>query len=321
MSYKNIKIVFMGTPLFAAENLKALIDEFSVEAVFTQMDKPKGRGNKLTPSEVKTVALENGIKVFEPKKLRDDKDSIKALKEINPDFIIVVAYGQILSKEVLDIPKIACINLHASILPKYRGASPIQSAVLNGDTFSGNTTMLMDEGLDTGDILLQSKVEMTNTITYGQLHDLLMEDGKKLLIKTITELNENKLIKIKQDEKLASYSGKIEKKDERIDFSKSAEEIHNKVRGLNPIPLAYTTLNDSIIKFVETEVLNYEKDLKEDFKNVENGKVLEILKDRFNVKCSEGILSVLKVQPQGKKIMSAKDFLNGKKLNLNDQFI
>lgn len=308
---ENNKIVFMGTPTFAAEILRELIKEFNVEAVFTQTDKPSGRGKKLTFSKVKEVALEENIELLQPLKLRNDEATLTRLKDINPDLIVVVAYGQILSKEVLELPRLGCINLHASILPKYRGASPIQSVILNGESKTGNTVMQMDEGLDTGDIISQSEIEIGKDTTYGELHDMLMDDGKLLLIKTIKELFENNVQKIKQDDSLASYSGKIEKKDEILDFNKNAIELHNQVRALNPHPLAYTYLNGSVLKIVSTEVVP-------NGNNSPYGTVFEIGKDYFLVSTKDSSLKVKSVQPQGKKVMTSKDFLNGKKLKVND---
>lgn len=180
-----MKIVFMGTPEFAVPSLQAIIDNFEVEAVFTQPDKPKGRGKKISMSPVKELALKHNIKVYQPERLKKEPQIIEELRSIKPDFIIVVAYGQILPKEVIDIPKYACINLHASLLPKYRGAAPINWAIIKGEKKSGNTTMLMDVGLDTGDMLLKQEVTITEDMTAGELHDILMKDGAKLLVETI----------------------------------------------------------------------------------------------------------------------------------------
>lgn len=307
---KELKIIFMGTPRFAAESLEALVKEFDVKAVFTQMDKPKGRGKKLAMSEVKEVALKHGIELWQPQRLRNDDAAINRIREINPDLIVVVAYGQILSTEVIDIPRLGCINLHASLLPKYRGASPIQSVIINGEKVTGNTVMQMDEGLDTGDMLKKSELVITENMTYGQLHDLLMEDGKKLLIETIKELNENKIIKIKQNDLEASYSGKIEKKDEVLDFSQSAKEVHDRVRGLSPTPLASTSLDGKILKIAETVLSN------EDCKG-KYGEIIRIEKDSFTVCCNNSAIIVKKVQPQGKKVMSVRDFLNGNKVEIH----
>ena len=308
MTDNKLDIVFMGTPIFAAEILEELIKEFNIISVFTQMDKPKGRGKKLAASEVKEVALKHNLRLFQPKKLRDDIESINYLKESKADLIVVVAYGQILSKEVLDIPKLGCLNLHASLLPKYRGASPIQSVLLNGEEYTGNTVMMMNEGLDTGDMLKSSKIKINDEMNYGELHDLLMEDGKRLLIETIKELNENKIIRVKQNNNEASYSGKIEKKNEEIDFNFTARDIHNKVRAFNPIPLAFTTLNGKIIKIVETEF-----NMNENCKSIP-GEIIKVEKNSLTVCCKNSTLKILKVQPQGKKVMDVRDFLNGNKI-------
>ena len=180
-----MKIVFMGTPDFAVPSLEALIDKFGVEAVFTQPDRPRGRGKKMVFSPVKEIAVKHDIKVFQPEKLKDDIEAVEYLKELKPDFIIVVAFGQILTKEVLDIPKYGCINLHASLLPMYRGAAPLNWVIINGEEKTGNTTMLMDVGLDTGDMLLKDEVEITKNMTSGELHDILMNRGGELLIKQL----------------------------------------------------------------------------------------------------------------------------------------
>ena len=226
-----MNIVFMGTPDFAVPSLKKLIKEFEVKAVFTQPDKPKGRGKKLAMSPVKEVAVENNIPVFQPEKLKNDSEIMQKLKDMKPDFIIVVAYGQILTKEVLDIPKYGCINLHASLLPKYRGAAPINWAIINGEKESGNTTMLMDVGFDTGDMLLKSNVEITENMTAGELHDILMEDGGELLVKTINGLLEGTISREKQGETPTDYAKMLNKDIAKIDWNLSSNNIKNYIRG------------------------------------------------------------------------------------------
>ena len=249
-----MKIVFMGTPEFAVPSLKKIIETYGVESVFTQPDKPKGRGKKMAYSPVKEVALENNIKVFQPVKLKEDTEALEYLKELKPDFIIVVAFGQILTKEVLDIPKYGCINLHASLLPMYRGAAPLNWAVIKGEKKSGNTTMLMDVGLDTGDMLLKDEVEITDNMTAGELHDVLMDRGAALLINTIDGLYNGSIIPEKQSEE-TFYAKMLNKELGRINWNNSAKDIHNLIRGLNPWPIAHTTYDDKSMKIYESEVL------------------------------------------------------------------
>ena len=245
-----MKIVFMGTPEFAVPALEALIEKFDVEAVFTQPDKPKGRGKKLAMSQVKEVAVKHDIKVFQPEKLKKDRETIEELKNIAPDFIIVVAYGQIFSKEILEIPKYGCINLHASLLPKYRGAAPINWAIINGEKVSGNTTMFMDEGLDTGDMLLKSEAQITDSMTAGELHDKLMEQGGELLVNTIKGIMDGKIKRIKQEDDKSCYSPMLSKETGKIDWTKGGKKINNLIRGLNPWPLASTHYNGEVKKIV-----------------------------------------------------------------------
>ncbi|MDZ5034040.1 methionyl-tRNA formyltransferase, partial [Clostridium perfringens] len=221
-----MKIVFMGTPDFSVPSLKKIIETYGVESVFTQPDKPKGRGKKMAYSPVKEVALENNITVFQPVTLKEDKEALDYLKQLKPDFIIVVAFGQILTKEVLDIPKYGCINLHASLLPMYRGAAPLNWAIIQGEKKSGNTTMLMDVGLDTGDMLLKDEVEITDDMTTGDLHDILMNRGADLLINTIEGLVQGKITPEKQSEE-TFYAKMLNKELGKINWNNSAKDIHN----------------------------------------------------------------------------------------------
>ena len=297
-----MKIVFMGTPDFAVPSLEALIEKYGVEAVFTQPDRPKGRGKKMAFSAVKEVAVKHDIKVFQPEKLKDDREAIEYLKDIRPDFIIVVAFGQILTKEVLDIPKYGCINLHASLLPMYRGAAPLNWVVINGEKKSGNTTMLMDVGLDTGDMLLKDEVEITENMTAGELHDILMVRGGNLLIETIEGVANGTVKGIKQEGETC-YAKMLSKNTGKISWDKSAREIHNLIRGLNPWPIAHTTYKDDNMKIYESEVLNENS-------NKEPGTILSVNKTGMKVSCKDGILLVKKVQ-----------FPNGKPLTCNNNCI
>jgi methionyl-tRNA formyltransferase len=297
-------IVFMGTPDFAVPSLKGLINKFGVKAVFTQPDKPKGRGKKLSMSPVKEVAIENNIPVFQPDKLKSDIEMLKKLKDMKPDFIIVVAYGQILTKEVLDIPKYGCINLHASLLPKYRGAAPINWAIVNGEKESGNTTMFMDVGLDTGDMLLKSHVEITEDMTAGQLHDILMEDGRELLTRTIKGLLEGTITREKQGETPTEYAKMLDKDIAKINWNDSSINIKNHIRGLNPWPIAYTQYNGESMKIYESKML-------EDNSGNEPGYILEVTKEGIKVACGEGALLLQMIQFPGGKPMYVREYIKG----------
>ncbi|KZL94429.1 methionyl-tRNA formyltransferase [Clostridium magnum] len=297
-------IVFMGTPDFAVPSLKGLINEFGVKAVFTQPDKPKGRGKKLSISPIKEVAIENNIPVFQPDKLKSDVEMLKKLKDMKPDFIIVVAYGQILTREVLDIPKYGCINLHASILPKYRGAAPINWAILNGEKESGNTTMFMDIGLDTGDMLLKSHVDITEDMTAGQLHDILMEDGSELLIRTIKGLLDGTIAREKQSETPTEYAKMLNKDIAKINWNDSSINVKNHVRGLNPWPIAYTQYNGQSMKIYEAKVLH-------DNSSKEPGYILDVTKEGIKVACEKGCLLLQIIQFPGGKPMYVSEYIKG----------
>ena len=308
-----MKIVFMGTPDFAVPSLEALIEKYGVEAVFTQPDRPKGRGKKMAFSPVKEVAIRHDIKVFQPEKLKDDREAIEYLKEMKPDFIIVVAFGQILTKEVLDIPKYGCINLHASLLPMYRGAAPLNWVVINGEKKSGNTTMLMDVGLDTGDMLLKDEVEITENMTAGELHDILMVRGGNLLIETIEGLANGTIKGIKQEGETC-YAKMLSKNTGKISWDKSALEIHNLIRGLNPWPIAHTTYKEENMKIYESEVLNENS-------NKEPGTILSVNKSGMKVSCKEGVLLVKKVQFPNGKPLTIEQYINGKDIELGCKLV
>ena len=298
-----MKIVFMGTPEFSVPPLKKLIETHNVECVLTQPDKPKGRGKKMAYSQVKEEALKHDITVYQPIKLKDDRGLIEILKEISPDFIIVVAFGQILTREVLDIPKYGCINLHASLLPMYRGAAPLNWAIINGEKISGNTTMLMDIGLDTGDMLLKDEVTITENMTCGELHDILSVRGADLLLRTIDGIVNKTIIPEKQKEE-TFYAKMLDKKLAHISWNKTAQEIHNLVRGLNPWPIAYSNYNGDRMKIYETEVL-YESS------NKEPGTILNVDKNGIKVACKEGCLLIKKVQFPNGKPLTIEQYING----------
>ena len=308
-----MKIVFMGTPDFAVPSLEALIEKFGVEAVFTQPDRPRGRGKKMVFSPVKEVAVKHDIKVFQPEKLKDDREAVEYLKELKPDFIIVVAFGQILTKEVLDIPKYGCINLHASLLPMYRGAAPLNWVIINGEKKSGNTTMLMDVGLDTGDMLLKDEVEITDNMTSGELHDILMNRGGELLIKTIEGLADGS-IKGEKQEGETCYAKMLSKETGKINWNNSAESIHNLIRGLNPRPIAHTTYKDENMNIYESEVLA-------ESSNKEAGTIIEVSKKGMKVSCGKGILLVKKIQFPNGKPLTIEQYINGKDIEVGCKLV
>ncbi|MBQ3161670.1 MAG: methionyl-tRNA formyltransferase [Oscillospiraceae bacterium] len=305
-----MNIVFMGTPDFAVPCLQALIDSNeNVQAVFTQPDKPKGRGYKLTPPPVKELALTHNIPVYQPVSLKNGEDAentMKILEELSPDLIIVVAYGKILPKAILDLPKY-CINVHASLLPKYRGAGPIQWSVLNGEKVTGVTTMLMAEGLDTGDMLLSKSVEIGENETASELHDRLSVLGAEVMLETIQAVKNNTLTPVKQDDSLSCYAPMLTKDMCAIDFSKSAQEVHNHIRGLSSFPGAMTMLNGKRLKVYKSVCTN------ETFDNISSGTVVNA--DNFTVVCGDGkCVKFIEVQAEGSKRMNTADYLRGKSI-------
>lgn len=300
----SLNIVFMGTPEFSVPSLKKLIEKFDVKAVFTQPDKPKGRGKKLSLSAVKEVALEHNIQVYQPQRIKNEPEVLEKLKEINPDFIIVVAFGQILSKDILDIPKYACINLHASILPKLRGAAPINWAIINGEAVSGNTTMLMDVGLDTGDMLLKDKINITDEMTAGDLHDILMERGADLLVETINKYAKGEITPEKQNDKDSNYAPMLTKQSGKINWNNSSKDIANLVKGLNPHPLAYTTYGEKVMKIHKVKASDkvYDK---------LTGEIIKVDEEGILVACKDGSILVQVIQFPGKKAMEVKEYIRG----------
>lgn len=296
-------IVFMGTPEFAVPCLERLIsDGHNVKGVFTQPDKPKGRGHKMQFPPVKQCAVDAGITVYQPTKMRDG-EALSILNELNPELIIVVAYGKILPAEILNFPKYGCINIHASLLPRYRGAAPIQWCVLNGETVSGVTSMQMDVGLDTGDMLLSKNVEIGENDTAGDLHDKLSVLGAEVMSETISLLIDGKLNPVKQNDSESNYAPMLSKDLCPIDWNDTAESVHNKVRGLSPWPIATAKWGDKTVKIHKTAITNcYE------------GKAGEVLVSdrRLIVACgSDTAVEIITLQLEGKKAMSADDFLRG----------
>ena len=308
-----MRILFMGTPDFALFSLKALCENgYDVVGVVTQPDKPKGRGYVLTPPPVKVYALEQGIPVYQPNSLRTEEFA-SLLKEIDPELIAVVAYGKILPKNVLNYPKYGCVNVHGSLLPKYRGASPMQSAIINGDKVTGITTMFMAEGLDTGDMLLKAECEIAENDNFEDIHDRLGLLGAELLCKTVDGLEAGNITPTPQDHSLATHTAKILKEDCKIDFSKDCDTVHDLVRGLSPIPLSFThTPDGKLLKVVKSEICERESE------NEECGKVLSLDNGRIRVACATGSVNILTVLPEGKGRMSAADFIRGRKINIGD---
>ena len=318
-----MKIVFMGTPDFAEVSLQALIDaNYNIEAVVTNPDRPKGRGMKMLYSPVKELAVSKNIPVFQPEKVRNNIEFIEKIKSINPDVICVVAYGKILPKEILEIPKYGCINVHASLLPKYRGAAPIQWAVLNGDKETGITTMYMDVGMDTGDMILTKKVQIGENETTGELWERLSKIGGNLLVETLNQIEKGIAPRIPQEGEY-TMAPMLEKEMSKIDWeNKTAEEIKNLVRGLNPIMGAYTFLNGKKIKFWKVEVVNNIGYDEENIKKIKNGTVLiSDQKDGIFIKTKKGILRVLEIQGENAKKMSIQDYLRGNKIEEFEVFI
>ncbi len=299
-----MKIVYMGTPDFAVAPLNALIDNnYDVVGVFTQPDKPVGRKAILTPPPVKVVALEHNIPVYQPNSLKNG-EGIAILDELQPDLCVVVAYGKILPKDFLDYPKYGCINIHGSILPEYRGAAPIQWSVLDGKEFAGVTSMQMDVGLDTGDMLITEKVKIGENETSGELYDRLTVLGADVLIKTLKAVEYGNLAPVKQDDSKSCYASMLDKTMSPVDFTKSAWEVHNKIRGLDPWPVAQTVLEGKNLKLFKSSVRE----------NLGSGAVGEAvaLKDGLAVFCGDGKAVLIKeVQYEGKKRMNAADFLRG----------
>lgn len=317
-----LNILFMGTPDFAQESLKSLVENnYKVIGVVTNPDKPKGRGMKLVASPVKEYALEKNIPVYQPIKVRNNKEFIDKIKTLNPDVICVVAYGKILPKEILEIPKYGCINVHASLLPKYRGAAPIQWAVLNGDKETGVTTMYMDVGMDTGDMILKEKVEIGEDETTGELWDRLSKIGGELLVETLKQIENGTAPREKQSDNF-TMAPMLNKEMSKIDWkNKTAQEIKDLVRGLNPIMGAYTFLKGKKIKFWKVDVSNKKLDEIEDIDNLENGTILLAdQKEGLFIKTKEGVLKVIEIQGENAKRMSIGDFLRGNSIENFEKF-
>ena len=310
-----MKIVFMGTPDFARDSLKAVVEAgHEVALVVTNPDKPKGRGMKLIPSDVKKYAIEQNLEVVQPVKVRNNPEFVEQLKDINPDVICVVAYGKIIPKEILDIPRLGCINVHGSLLPKYRGAAPIQWAVLNGDKKTGITTMFMDGGMDTGDMINKEVVQIGDDETTGELWDRLSIIGAKLLVKTLKDLENGTYKREKQGDDF-TVAPMIKKEMAKIDWkNQTSSEIKNLVRGLNPFMGAFSFLNDKKIKIWKVEKLN-------DKPEKEPGTVLvSDSKAGLVIATKDGAVSVLEIQGENSKRMGISDYLRGNKILVDEKF-
>jgi methionyl-tRNA formyltransferase len=304
-----MRIVFMGTPDFAVPTLRKLIKNYEVSLVITQPDRPQGRGRKIMPSPIKKFAVANNIEVYQPENINND-ESLDKLREVNADFHIIVAYGQIVSKEVLNTPNIETINVHASLLPEYRGGAPIHRALIDGKSKTGVTTMIVKSKLDSGPILLQEEVLITEEMTTGSLHDILSEKGARLLIRTLDSYDE--IVPKEQDHEKHTYAKLIESEDRLINWSKSSREVSDLIRGLNPWPLAHTFYNSK-------RLIIYDASLVEGSAG-QPSEIVKINDQGIIVSTGEGNILVKTVKPQGKRKMSAVDFVHGYQINVGDTF-
>ena len=308
-----MRIVFMGTPDFAVGSLQALCEsgKHEILAVVTQPDRPKGRGNKLLQTPVKEYALAQGLTVYQPQKVKTP-EFVELLHELQPELIVVAAFGKFLSKEILELPKYGCINVHASLLPKYRGAAPIQYAIIKGEKESGVTIMQMDIGMDTGAMLDKVVVPIAENTTMGELHDALREQGATLLLEVIDKIAAGTAVAEPQDDAQATYATLLDRSMEHIDWSKTAQEVHNLIRGFNPAPSTFTKLpNGKSLKIWGSKMTDKSS-------AAAAGTVIETGKHSFFVACGEGVLEITEVQPESKKRMPAQVFLNGRGVQEGD---
>lgn len=324
-----INILFMGTPDFAKESLESIYNAgYNIVGVVTNPDKPKGRGMKMVASPVKEFAMEKKLEIYQPIKVRNNDEFISKIKKLNPDLICVVAYGKILPKEILEIPRLGCINVHASLLPKYRGAAPIQWAVINGEKVTGVTTMFMDEGMDTGDIALKEEVQISDNETTGELWERLAKIGGKLLVKTIKQTEEGTIKKIKQSEAY-TLAPMLTKEIAKINWENSnALQIKNLVRGLNPVMGAYTFYKEKKIKLWNVDMMSYKefmsinekwKDYESRLEKIEAGTIVTSdEKIGLIIKAKDGFIKVNEIQGENAKKMSSKDYLRGNKLDVGE---
>ncbi len=306
-----MRILFMGTPDIAVGCLQKIIDEkHDIIGVVTQPDKPVGRGKKMGMPPVKELALKYDLPVYQPIKARDE-EFVNILKDLNPDLIVVVAFGQILPKSILDIPKFGCVNVHVSLLPKYRGAAPINWVIINGEDKTGVTTMYMDEGLDTGDMILTSEFELNDEITAGELHDIMKVEGAKVLKETIDLIEKGEAPRIPQNHEEFTYAPMMNKTLGQIDFSKSAKDIHNLVRGVNPWPSAYTTYKGQTMKIWKTKVLSESSDKVP-------GTILKVDKEGIRVSTKDNVILISEIQMPGKKRVLVEEYIKGNSIETNE---
>lgn len=299
-----MRVIFMGTPDFAVPSLEALLTKHEVVLVVTQPDKPKGRGKKMVPTPVKACALEHGIPVLQPEKVKEP-EFVEQLRSYEPDLIAVTAFGQILSEPILEMPKYGCINVHGSLLPKYRGAAPMQWSIIDGEKVTGITTMYMAKGLDSGDMLLKAEVEITDEDTFATIHDKMAVTGANLLLDTLDQLEAGTLERIPQDHDAATYAPMITKETGHIDWSKNRQDIINLIRGLNPVPAAYTIYEEEVLKIFGAVISDVQAD------GAANGEIVAVVKKGFVVKCGGGCLLITEVQARGGKRMMTDAYLRG----------
>lgn len=299
-----MRVIFMGTPDFAVPSLEALLTKHEVVLVVTQPDKPKGRGKKMVPTPVKACALEHGIPVLQPEKVKEP-EFVEQLRSYEPDLIAVTAFGQILSEPILEMPKYGCINVHGSLLPKYRGAAPMQWSIINGEKVTGITTMYMAKGLDSGDMLLKAEVEITDEDIFATIHDKMAVTGANLLLDTLDQLEAGTLERIPQDHDAATYAPMITKETGHIDWSKNRQDIINLIRGLNPVPAAYTIYEEEVLKIFGAVISDVQAD------DAANGEIVAVVKKGFVVKCGDGCLLITEVQARGGKRMMTDAYLRG----------
>lgn len=307
-----MNLVFMGTSEFAIPCLLKMQDEFKVKAVFTQPDRPRGRGHKMEPTPIKSVAIEAGLPVYQFESIKDSEAEL-VLSELRPDIIVVVSYGQIIPASILALPPCGCINVHASLLPSYRGAAPIQRAIMAGETKTGVTTMFMDKGLDTGDILMQRALEIPDDMDYGTLQTRLAEIGADLLAETIGSVVQGTVQRTPQDNAVANYAAMINKDDELIDWNRSATQIHDQIRALSPRPGTYTTFMGKKIKIYKSRVAASAEPF-------EPGTFVGVTAAGFLIQTGQNCVEILEVQKEGKKQISASEFLKGVRLQPGDRF-
>ena len=312
---KDIKVLFMGTPDFAKTSFEKLYESgYNIVGCYTNPDKPAGRGMKLKYSPVKEYAISKDIPVYQPVKVKNNEDVINNIKSLNPDVIAVVAYGKILPKEILNIPRYGCVNVHSSLLPKYRGSAPMQWAIINGESKTGVTTMLMDIGMDTGDMLLKEEIDILDSDNLETIHDKLMLIGGDLLVETLDKLVDGTITREKQGDDF-SLAPMINRETTHIDFNKNAREIFNFVRGLSPYPGTFMKREDGkVFKVFDIEYTEIDV-------NGKNGEVIEVTKDTLKIKCNNGFIKIKTIQPENSKRMDIVAFLQGNKVELGDIFV